>query len=132
MAALKALVRYFSYLFHLVLALFLLAVSALAMASTTIYLRLDMLPWTGVALVRWLFFGSLLGLLSALLAIAGKLRGLFLVWALAVPVLLVKGYVFSSYHFTPGSARLAAYLLGGSLLALVGACFQWPGRRDRR
>jgi hypothetical protein len=131
-AALKTLVRIFSYLFHLLLTLFLLAVSVLALASPTIFLRLDMLPWTGLALVRCLFLGSLFGLLSVVLAVAGKLRWLFPVWALAVLVLLVKGYVFSSYHFTPGGVRLGACLLCGSLVAFAGACLQWSNRPERR
>jgi len=130
-AALKTLVRIFSYLFHLVLTLFLLAVAGLAMASPTISLRLDMLPWTGPALARWLLFGSLFGLLSVVLAMAGKLRGLFLLWALGVPALLLRGYVFGSYHFPPGGARVAVYLLVGSLLAFAGACLQWSNGPER-
>ncbi len=130
-AALKTLVRIFSYLFHLVLTLFLLAVAGLAMASPTIFVRLDMLPWTGSALVVWLLFGSLFGLLSVVLAMAGKLRGLFLLWALAVLVLLVKGYIFGGYHFAPGGARLAVGLLGASLVAFTGACLQWSERPER-
>lgn len=132
MAALKTLVRIFSYLFHLILTLFLLAVALLALASPTVVLRLDMLPWTGPALARWLLPGSLFGLLSMALALAGKLRWLFLVWTLAVLVLLVKGYVFSSYRFTPDGARLGMCLLGGSLVAFAGACLQWSKRPERR
>jgi len=130
-AAVKTLVRIFSYLFHLVLTLFLLAVAALAMVSPTVFLRLDMLPWTGPALLRWLLLGSLFGLFSVVLAVAGKLRGLFLIWALAVPALMVKGYIFSGYRFTPRGAELAAGLLAGSLIAFAGACLQWP-RRPRQ
>jgi hypothetical protein len=130
-AALKTLVRIFSYLFHLVLTLFLLAVAVLALASPTVFLRLDMLPWTGPALERALLLGSLAGLLSVVLAVAGKLRWLFLVWTLAVLVILVKGYVFSSYRFTPGGALLGMCLLGGSLVAVAGACLQWSKRPER-
>jgi hypothetical protein len=42
---LKAMVRYFAYVFHALLALFLIAVSGLAMASGGGDLRLRMLPW---------------------------------------------------------------------------------------
>ncbi|MGP8246123.1 MAG: hypothetical protein ACLQVN_16585 [Bryobacteraceae bacterium] len=132
MAALKTLVRIFSYLFHLVLTLFLLVVASLAMTSPTVFLRLDMLPWTGTALVHWVFFGSLFGLLSVLLAVAGKLRWLFLVWTLAVLVFLAKGYVFSGYRFTSGGAVLAACVVCGSLVAFGGACLQWSDRQERR
>ena len=128
MAALKTLVRLFSYLFHLVLTLFLLAVAVLAMASPMVSLRLDMLPWTGATLARWLLFGAPFGLASVLLAMAGKLRWLFWIWALAVLVFLLRGYIFNYYRFTPAGAELAALLLAGSLVAFVGACFQ----RSRR
>ena len=131
MAALKTLVRIFSYWFHLLLTLFLLAAAGLAMASPTLSLRLNMLPWTGAALVYWVFFGSLFGLLTVILAIARKARGLFLLWALAVVVFLLRGYGFGYYRFGPGGARTAALLVGGSLLAFAGACFQWPNRTQR-
>jgi len=48
--ALKALVRYFSYVFNGLLALFLLAVSGLALASGAANLHLGMLPWSGAML----------------------------------------------------------------------------------
>ena len=47
MAALKALIRYLTYLFHGLLALFLLAVSGLSLATGQTNLRMGVLPWTG-------------------------------------------------------------------------------------
>jgi hypothetical protein len=131
-AALRTLVRIFSYLFHLALTLFLLAVAILAISSPTVHLRLDMLPWTGSALVRWLLVASLVGLLSVILAVAGKLRVLFLLWTLAVMVMLVKGCIFSGYRFTPHGVAPTGALLVGSLIAFAGACLQWPRRIERR
>lgn len=121
MAALKALIRYFSYLFHGLLALFLLAVSGLALVSGVQNLHLGMLPWTGSTLIYVVFFGSLYGLLSVVLAIRGSWQVLFFLWSLAVAVLLVKGYVFSGYHFSTGEAAKAGYLMLASVIALIGA-----------
>ena len=68
-----------------------------------------------------LFFGALAGLATVLLAIKGTWRPLFFVWSLVVLLLLVKGYVFSGYHFSPGEYRTAGFLMVGSAIAVVGA-----------
>jgi len=120
----KAILCFFSYLFHALLALFLFAVSALALSSGANALHLAMLPWTGPTLTYVLFCGSLFGLLSLLLALTGRLRPLFFLWSLAVTVLLVKGYFLSGYHFGVGEVRTALYLIAGSVIALFGAWFQ--------
>ena len=132
MEVLKAILRFLSYLFHTLLALFLLAVSGLAMAGGAGSLHLAMLPWTGSTLTYVLFLGSLFGLLTILLALKSMLRPLFFLWSLAVAVLLVKGYFLSGYHFAAGEVRTALYLVGASILALFGAWFQMLRRRDAR
>ncbi len=124
MAAVKALLRLFSFLFHALLALFLLAVSGLTLASGHPNLQLGMLPWTGSTLIYVVFFASLFGLLTIVLAVLGKVRFLFFLWALAVLVLMVKGYVFSGYHFEPGGATRALYLTVAALISVLGAWFQ--------
>ena len=124
MEVFKAIVRFLSYLFHTLLALFLFAVSGLAMAGGARSLHLDMLPWTGSTLTYVLFFGSLFGLSTILLALMGTLRPLFFLWSLAVTVLLVKGYFLSGYHFAAGEVATAIYLLAASIVALFGAWFQ--------
>jgi hypothetical protein len=125
----KALLRFFSYLYHGLLCLLLIALAGLAMlAGGGQSLRLDMLPWTGTTLLYAMFFGGLAGLLFLLLALKAKLRLLFLAWSLAVTILLVKGYVFSAYRFSPGEVERVAYLIGGSAIALLGAWFQLTRR----
>ena len=121
MAAFKALIRYLSYLFQGLLALFLLGVSALALASGTQDLHLAMLPWTGHTLLYVLFFGSLFGLLTVILAARGRWPFLFFLWTLAVAVLLIKGYIFTGYHFAPGEPAKAAYLMLAAILSVLGA-----------
>jgi hypothetical protein len=131
--AVKTLLRLFSYLFHGLLALFLMAVAGLALASGAPSLRLDMLPWTGSTLVYVVFAGAALGLVTVLLALGSKWRILFLLWSLTVAVLLVRGYFFSGYHFE-GGVSTALALTAGSLLAVLGACsqlFRRPGRPKR-
>lgn len=120
----KAIMRYFSYLFHIVLAVVLLVLAGVAASTGTGSLRLGMLPWTGDTLNYVLIAGSLVGLAIVLLAMKGVLRILFLIWAFLIFVLLVKGYIFSRYTFAPNEFRFALYLILGSLLALFGAWFQ--------
>ncbi len=131
MEAVKTLLRLFSYLFHGLLALFLIAVSGLALASGTPSLELGMLPWTGMTLAWVVLGGSVVGLVIVVLALASKWRLLFFLWSLAVVFLLIRGYIFSGYHFQPGSVSTAVLLTAASLLALAGACFQLFRRRPR-
>src|SRR5436190_11481990 len=71
---LKAIMRYFAYLFHALLALFLIAISGLAMASGGGDLRLKMLPWEGDTLERVVLVGAIVGLVTVILAMRGVLR----------------------------------------------------------
>jgi hypothetical protein len=128
----RALLRFCSYLFHALLALFLIAISGLAIASGAPNLHLDMLPWRGSTLVHILFFGSFAGLLTLILALYGTLRPLFFLWSLAVAVLLLKGYMFSGYRFAPGELKTAAWLTALAWLALIGAWFQMTRKRPVR
>jgi len=122
--AVKTLLRLFSYLYHGVLALFLLLVSVLALASRADSLRLDMLPWSGATLAWVLLAASLFGLVAVLLAVIRGRALLFFLWSLLVAAMLLKGYVFSSYRFAPGvGVHTAFYAVLGSWLALVGAWF---------
>lgn len=83
--------RVFSYLFHGLLSLFLLAISAVALASGTA-LHLDMLPWSGHTGTVVLLGAGLFGLFALLLALKGSVRFLFFLWSLAVFAMLVKGF----------------------------------------
>jgi hypothetical protein len=123
-AVVKGLMRFIGFLYHLLLALFLLALSGLALASGTPNLQLGMLPWTGSTLVYVLFFGSLAGLVILILAFKRMLRPLFFVWALSVAILMLRGYMLSGYRFAPGEWRTAAWLIVFSWLAVIGAWFQ--------
>ena len=130
-SAFGAIMRIFSYLYHGLLALFIFAVSCLALVSGAHTIQLDFLPWQGASLTYWLFFSALFGLLSLVLALRGTLRGLFVLWSLAVFVLMVKGFFLSRHYFEPGEFSAAAYLTLGALLALFGAWFRLRQPKDR-
>jgi hypothetical protein len=123
-AALKALMRVFSYLFHGLLTLFLLGISVVALSSGQ-PLQLEMLPWQGRTLTWWLLGSALLGLLSVILAICRRWRLLFFLWSLAVLVVMARGFFFSRYYFAdPPEFHWALYLTAGALIAAFGAWFQ--------
>lgn len=124
MAALKALMRIFSYLFHALLTLFLLGLSLVALSSGQT-LQLDVLPWQGASLTYWLFGAALLGLILVILAVLRKWRPLFFLWSLVVLVMIVRGFFLSAHHFAgPPEFHGALYLTLAALIAALGAWFQ--------
>lgn len=122
--------RYYSYLFHGLLALFLAGVSGVALMGSPRSLHLDMLPWAGATLTHTVFFASLFGLLTVVLAAKRTLPALLLLWSLAVSVMLIYGYIFSGYSFEPGEIKTALALIVGSLIAIPGPWLQMrPAKR---
>jgi hypothetical protein len=119
-----ALLRYFSYVFHGLLALALLAISGFAILGNPAELRLDVLPWTGATLAYILFFGALVGLAAVALAMLGRAAILLLLWSLAVTVLLLYGYVLTQYGFSPGEWRMDAIFVAAAALSIFGPWLQ--------
>ncbi len=132
MEIVRTIMRFFSYIFHGLLALLLLGLASLDGFSGDHNLRLDMLPWTDKVLTWWLFGLSLFGLVAVVLAIKGILRVLFFVWSAAVLVLMIKGYFLSSYYFRAGEFPTVVYLNAGAVLALIGAWFQLRGGQQKK
>jgi hypothetical protein len=125
-----AVVRIYSYIFHLLLSVFLLGLSFMAFTSGY-SLRLEMFPWDAEQPRYWLLALGIIGIAAVLLALKGVARVVFLVWAIAVFVMLAKGYVFSGYRFAGvNQFTQTLLLLAGALLACVGAWLQF--RRSPR
>ena len=125
MAVVSALLRFLSYLFHGLFALLLLALgTVLTLAGAGESVRLEMLPWTGSTAIWVVLLGGIFGLITVILAIRGKVKPLFFLWALLVTIYLVKGYFLSGYRFSPEEFRNVLYLVIGSLIALLGAFVQ--------
>jgi hypothetical protein len=121
----------YSYLYHLVLCLFLLGISAVATSSTST-LKLSMLPWTGSDLTSWLFWGSLVGLISIVLAVTGTFRFLFPLWALTVFALMFRGFILQPYTFQGKPDFYSTlWLLAGAFLALLASLTLFRAGRRR-
>lgn len=128
MEVIRALLRLFSFFFHAFVAVFLIAIPCLALGSGIHDLHFDFLPVGGPALPYILIAAGVFDLVCIVLAIRGMLPILFFLWSILVALVLLKGFVFSSYRFTPGHAGTALALTIASLVAIAGA---WPRRRAR-
>lgn len=116
--------KIFSYLFHLALALVMMGLATVAWLSSH-PLNLKILPWQESTLTAVLFFGGLAGLILTALAFKRILPVLFVVWNLVVVVMLVRGFFFSPYTFGPTSIAFstALYFVLAALLAFAGSLF---------
>ena len=131
MKVLGLLLRLFSYLFHLLLSLFLLGIAILATTSHQ-SLNLGMLPFEKEHVLRGVYTLHIIGLLSTLLAITRLFKYLFPVWAAVVLYILVRGFIFSSYSFpNTGALRSALWLILAALAAFIGALWTLKPRRGR-
>lgn len=124
--------RVYSYLYHLILCLFLLGICIVAKNGATT-VKLSMLPWSGSELTTWLLWGSIFGLLSIVLAITGVFRVLFPLWTLIVLVLMFQGFLVKPYTFDGKAAFYnTLWLIAGAALAFLASLTLFPSRRRRR
>jgi hypothetical protein len=122
--------RLYSYVYHLVLSLLLLGISGIAIASNVHTLNLAMLPWKGDELIHYAFYGSIVGLISIILAVTGIFRYLFPIWTLIIFVLMVRGFLISPYTFT-GKDQFYSILalIAGAFLAFLGSLTVFKKKR---
>ncbi|MEO7143417.1 MAG: hypothetical protein ABI165_07920 [Bryobacteraceae bacterium] len=129
MKALGLLLRLFSYLYQLVLAVLLLGIATAAGGGE---LQLAMLTGMGASANRWAVAIGIAGLVITILAIAGILRFLFPAWCLIVLALMIHGYYLSAYTFNgPEEWRSAGWITAGALLAFLGSLTVFRTRRKR-
>ena len=131
MRAIGFLLRLYSYLFHLLLCLFLLGVASIA-GSSHQSLNLEMLPFAPEHMVRTILVLAIVGLIATVLAMTRVFKILFPVWAALVLYWLFRGFFLSGYSFPgAGAFKSALWLILGALLALVGALWTLRPRRGR-
>jgi hypothetical protein len=127
-----ALLRFYSYIYHAAVAIVLFGIGLVA-AVTHTNLKLDMLPWQRQALTHWLLILGLTGLISTVLAAAGRLRFLFLFYALAVFGVMFRCYFLTGYGFHgKDEFHFAVLLTAGALLAILGAWSQMRREKARK
>jgi hypothetical protein len=129
--ALGFLLRAYSYLFHLILSLCLIAVALLSTSGEQLRLS-GLLPFNANNVVRGLLVLGAAGLVSAFLAISGIFRYLFPIWATLVLVLTVRGIFFSSHAFPDRRAfEDALWFALAVLAAFFGGIWVLKPRRGR-
>jgi hypothetical protein len=118
--ALLSILRACAYIYHFVLCLFLLGLGMAGMSNGPNSLKLPMLPWEGATLTRAVAILGAFGIVCVLLAIAGKLRWLFPLWAGFVLIMMFRGFFLSSYTFgDAGEFKFDVWLTAGALLAFL-------------
>lgn len=123
--------RIFSFLFHLPLLLFFLALALLAKNEGTSSLQLPMFPWTGSQLIHWLLGISVCGLTAWVLAVMGKARWLFAAYASLAFGLAVYGVFFSPMVFSGwDDFKWALTFCAAALVAMVGALVNLRRRKS--
>lgn len=133
MRILRAILHIYSYLFHLILTLFLAGISAVGWLSGTTNFDIEYIPWwSGQSLVNYVLMGSLLGLLFLGLAVFGRLRPLFAVWTLAVCCVILYAHFLSPSFRYQGmdDFKTAMWLNGASIVAMLGGLSQ--ARREKK
>ncbi len=134
MDILGAVLRLYSYLYHLALSFFLFAISVVTLIGGKNNLQLPMLPWEGASLTHWLFGLGLIGLLVTLLALTGIFRYAFPFWCLFVVMVMARGFFMSSFYYSGGADQFrgAVWLFVGALGAFLSSLMLFKPRRSRR
>ncbi len=132
MTILSGVLRYFSFLYHVVLALFLLGLGAVGLLTGKHNLQLDVVPWGGMILTFSLLVTALAGLVAVGLAYRGRARWLFFAYSLIILLVMVKGFIFSGYSFAKGGLSTALLLIFGALIATYYGWLQWRNRAAGR
>lgn len=118
----QAIVRLFSYAFHLLLSLAALGVGLVAALSDNTTFQFEFLPWSGKELQNWLIVMGAIGLVSVALAFKGKVKFLFLAWSVVAAAMIARGIFLSGYRFDGESEfKWALGLLGCALVSVYGA-----------
>ncbi|HCC57515.1 MAG TPA: hypothetical protein DEQ47_09665 [Solibacterales bacterium] len=133
LAFVRHVLRGYSYVFEGILSLMAIGVGSLAALSSNAALHIGWLPFDDHRVTGWLLGLGIAGLLCVLLALLGRFRILLFLFALSIAVILIKGLFLGSYTYAaPGDAKNAAYMVAGSLLAVLGSIPQMVPGRSRR
>jgi len=118
--AVSRILRIFSYVFEILLCLFMFALGLVGGSQLNLH---GLLPWDPPVLGRWLVILALIGIVCTVLAITGWFRFIYPLWAFAVVAMLLRGF-FNQASFETGSLftfTQAMWLVGLALLAFIGS-----------
>jgi hypothetical protein len=126
----NALLRFYAYLFHLALSTFLIGLAVLARTSNQ-PLNLEMLPFSPGSMISRISMLSLTGFICIFLAWMRIFEFVFPLWSLAVLIVLIDGFFFTSYSFAgPINLKWALLLILAAIVAFYGSVLiLFPERR---
>jgi hypothetical protein len=132
MRFINGLLKFYAYLFHLALCAFLIGVAILSRTSHQ-PLHLEMVPFAQDRMISRISMLSLVGFICIFLALVRIFEFVFPLWSLAVVVLLVWGFFFSSYAFNGvGGLEWALLLILAAIFALYGSIMVLIPQRKQR
>ncbi len=130
--AVSRILRIFSYVFEILLSLFMLALGIVGGDQLDLH---GLLPWGPPSLAHWLIILSLIGIACTVLAITGWFRYIYPLWTLAVVVMLFRGFIFGLESFSRSlfSFNQSIWLIALALLAFIGSLtvLRRPTKIDR-
>jgi hypothetical protein len=113
------LMRLFSYVYHLVLCLFLLGLGIVGWMSRSATFSAPWLAWEGDHITLLLGAGAI-GILSVILAVSGKFRPLFVLWTLAVVVMMFRGFFSGPYVYEGmDEFKTTLWMFAGAIMAFL-------------
>lgn len=132
MSLVNGLLKFYAYVYHLVLSTALLCLGILA-TKTHSSLHLGMLPFNQERLVSRISLMAIVGFICIFLALVKIFEIVLPLWSIALLVLFTWGFFFTSYSFHgPISLGGAMLLLLATLLAVYGSIMVlMPQRRNR-
>ncbi len=120
MKFLRLLLTAFANTFHLMVTGFLGGIGFLALQSGTTTVNLEMLPWTGEELIKWLLAIGVIGFVACALHASGKFPYLLPLTSLALFILLFRGFFWQPFHFTDATEFYwVAFLVFGAFGAFL-------------
>lgn len=120
--------RVFSFVYHIPVALALLAFSLFGLIDNAKTIKCPMVPWTGKTLIYWTLAIAILGLCGIALSLRRKTSLLFVVYAVAFFGISLYG---ATNRFYGGMAEFQStlWILFGALGALFGSLYQFKGAK---
>lgn len=128
MKILGQLLRGFSFLYHIPVALALLAFSLFGLIENVTNIKCPMVPWTGRTLIYWTLIIALMGLIGMYLSLRSKSSLLFVVYAILFFGISAYGAT-NRYYSGMDEFQSTLLFLFGALGAVMGSLFQFKQAR---
>lgn len=127
---LAAILRVYSFVFHMTLSVFLLGLAGIAYHGSQ-PLSLGMLSFAEEGALRDTAIFGVLGIICSLLALTRGFKFVFMIWTLLVVYLMIRIFFLGPYALQlPAEIRSAAWLTLGAVGAFFGSA--WAMKTQRR